>query len=107
MEWEHPTLAVQVLRCCRNTVWPWPQSPLLAVAVVITAPLSHAYPPHVRKSRSSRVRQTKFYEKRLRRKNPVATCGANLARQKHKCTHGSDNCALHTSCVLFNLHSIC
>src|SRR5260370_23042719 len=33
--------------------------------------LSHAYPPHVRKSRSSRVRQTKFKPKGA---SPVETC---------------------------------
>src|SRR5258708_39768951 len=79
---------------------------LLAVAVVITAPLSHAYPPHVRKSRSSRVRQTKFNEKRLRRTNPVATCVVNLARQKQKCTRGSVNCALHMSFVALHHQTI-
>jgi hypothetical protein len=42
--------------------------------------LSHACPPHVRESRSSRVRQTNFNEKELRRTNPAATFAMNVAR---------------------------
>jgi hypothetical protein len=43
--------------------------------------------PHVRKSRSSRVRQTKYQEKQLRRTKPVATCRVTLARLKQDSTH--------------------
>jgi hypothetical protein len=59
---------------------------------------SHARPrPHVGKSRSSRVRQTKFNEKELRRTKPVATCPVSLARLKQNSTHRWVNCALHKS----------
>src|SRR6266436_3396730 len=43
--------------------------------------------PHVRKSRSSRARQTKYHEKQLRRTKPVATCVVSLARLKQDSTH--------------------
>jgi hypothetical protein len=43
--------------------------------------------PHVRKSRSSRVRQTEYEEKQLRRTKPVATCPVSLARLKQDSTH--------------------
>src|SRR6266478_9501829 len=43
--------------------------------------------PHVRKSRSSRVRQTKYSEKQLRRTKPVATCPVSVARLKQDSTH--------------------
>ena len=43
--------------------------------------------PHVRKSRSSRVRQTECNEKQLRRTKPVATCAVTLARLKQDSTH--------------------
>jgi hypothetical protein len=45
--------------------------------------------------RSSRVRQTKFNEKGLRRTKPVATCAVSLARLKQNSTKGWVNCALH------------
>src|SRR5713226_4400085 len=44
--------------------------------------------PHVRKSRSSRVRQTKYNEKQLRRTKPVATCSLSLTRLKQNSTKG-------------------
>src|SRR3982074_675140 len=98
MGWRCPTLVVQDLRCCRNTVWPWPQSPLLVVAAEKNdAPSSHACPPSCAKSRSSQVRQTKFSQKELRRTKTVATCPMSLARLKQNSTKGWVNCALHQS----------
>jgi hypothetical protein len=89
MKWRCRIRAVQVLRCCRNTVWPWPQSPLLVVAAVRTMrPQVTRIRPDVRKSRSSRVRQTKFNEKHPRRTKPVATCVVSLARLKQNSTYG-------------------
>src|SRR3984893_18848355 len=55
--------------------------------------------PHVRKSRSSRVRQTEHKEKQLRRTKPVATCAVSLARLKQDSTHGWVNCASAKSFV--------
>jgi len=59
---------------------------LLAVAVVKTAPLRHAYPPHVRKSRSSREQQANFNEKEFSPdeagRDPFAECSAISDRSK-------------------------
>src|SRR6266480_4531699 len=88
MGWRRRPLVVQILRCRRNNAWPWPQPPLLVVAAVRTVRLKS-----VRKSRSSRVRQTKYNEKQLRRTKPVATCAVSLARMKQDSTHCWVNCA--------------
>src|SRR3979490_1302605 len=96
MGWRFRTLVVQVLRCCRNTVWPWTQSPLLVVAVTkTTRPRVTRIHPDVRKSRSSRVRQTKYNEKQIRRTKQVATCPGSLARLRKNSTTGWVNCAMH------------
>src|SRR5207245_8029624 len=88
-----PTLVVQVLRCCRNTVWPWPQPPLLVDAAMRTMRLKSRVSTPCAKSRSSRVRQTKYKQKKLRRTKPVATCPVSLARLKQDRTHVWVNCA--------------
>jgi len=65
---------------------------LLVVAVVKTAPVRHAYPPHVRKSRSSREQLANFNEKEFSPdeagRDPFAECSAIRNRSKLALTAG-------------------